>query len=195
MFAFFIRLLQYLGIHSEADCDDGVLHVPSKQILLGTYRKSSGKEEAALIAQYADGVNVSWHLPCQSLTPDASVSSCYPGSPLQRSDVCTAQESKLCFRGIHDWIVSDSEIASALRMGDFLILTGGDHFDIHYDVSHLDRRIPSVLEKLRLLLKETYNVENLRPVAFRVHTVGPMDGYGVNYYRAAASALNRTVRY
>jgi hypothetical protein len=91
-------------------------------------------------------------------------------------------------------LISDSEVDNALRLGESLILNGGDHFDIHYDVSHLERRVPSIVKKLRLLLRETYNVDNIHPIAFRVNTAGPMDGHGVNLYRSPALALNRTVR-
>ena len=106
-----------------------------------------------------------------------------------------AQKLSHCFRGVHDDIISDEEIDNALRLGNNLILDGGDHFTIHYNVSHLERKIPTTMEKIQALLQETYHVNQdaVEPVAFRVYTVGPMDAHGVNLYRSPAWTLNRTV--
>ena len=100
---------------------------------------------------------------------------------------------------MHDGIISEHEVESALQMGNTLIVNGGDHFDIHYDTSHLEHQVPSIVQKLATLLQTTYHVFHedqqfhLKPVAFRVNTVGPMGGHGVNLFRPPASTLNRTV--
>jgi hypothetical protein len=175
---------------SNQNCNDGVLHIPAKHVLLGNYMHSSTKEEAVRLKPFAGGINVSWALPCHGVD-DANISRCYPGAAA--AEECAASSSPLCFRGVHDNILSDREVDDALRLGNYLILNGGDHFDVHYDVSSLERRIPSIVEKLRLLLRETYKVDSLHPVAFRVNTAGPMDGHGVNLYRSPALTLNQTV--
>jgi hypothetical protein len=229
-------------------CDDGVLHIPSRQVLLGTYLQSAKKEEAKRLRPFATGVNVSWFLPCQpivhfsnSRSNNQAVHNFQSYSPFSflfpnfasmqssnedlapptlknttttcdqddvaakteegRSDVDYAfhAPSGSCFRGVHDGMISEQEVESALRMGNILIVNGGDHFDIHYDTSHLEHHVPSIVEKLTTLLQTTYHVIHedqqfhLQPVAFRVNTVGPMDGHGVNLYRPPASTLNRTV--
>lgn len=134
-----------------------------------------------------------WSLPCHDVLDD-SISRCYPGSRVQTDGECAAAPlaNQQCFRGVHDNIVPDLEVDNALRLGNYLILNGGDHFDVHYDISLLEERIPSTLEKLKLLLRERYNVENIHPVAFRVNTAGPMDGQSVNLYRSPALTLNQT---
>jgi hypothetical protein len=166
--------------------------------MVRNYIQTSNDEEADLLEPFMTGINLSWSLPCYP-TPfgDFVASDCSSGiSP--RNDECSRDDATTdanrCFRGVHDNLISESEVDNALRLGNSLILNGGDHFDIHYDVSHLERRVPSIVKKLRLLLQETYNVDNIHPVAFRVNTVGPMDGHGVNLYRSPALALNQTVR-
>ena len=182
---------RFLGLNSEAECDDGVLHIPARHVLLTNFLQSPTEEEAIQLRPYATGINVTWFMPCEPLR-ETSAFACYPGSP--SSDTCKSEAANLCFRGVHDNIVSDTDIDNALRLGNYLILQGGDHFDIHYDTSHLEQRIPLIINKLRMLLLERYNMNGIQPVAFRVNTVGPMDGYGVNLYRSPALTLNQTVR-
>ena len=182
---------------TSENCDDGVLHIPAKQVLLESYIQSASPEEAALNKLFARGVNVSWFLPCQPLTDAYSLLKASPvcENSIQQVNSHGVDTSK-CFRGVHDSIASDAEIDTALRLGNNLIVDGGDHFTIHYDVSHLRQRIPTLLEKLQTLLDETYHVQqdSIEPFAFRIYTVGPMDAHGVNLYRSPAFTLNRTVR-
>ena len=188
---------------SSADlaCDDGVLHFPAKQVLLGSYLHSANAEEAALTKPFASGVNVSWFFPCQPLPGEELLPKASPvcmnsiEQHQSHEEELLPQKPSNCFRGVHDDIVSDEEIDSALRLGNNLIVDGGDHFTIHYDVSHLQQRIPTLLEKLQALLHENYHVAHnaINPVAFRVYTVGPMDAHGVNLYRSPSWTLNRTV--
>jgi hypothetical protein len=178
------HIFQFLfSFQYSAKCDEGVLHIPALFVL---------KEEVAAIEPFADGVNVSWFLPCEPLQ-DIAAASCYPLSSDSHLDLCTGRIPKTCFRGVHDKVVTDVEVNDALRMGNSLIVDGGDHFDIHYEISFLEQRVPSILDKLRDILRDQYNVNGIRPVAYRVNTVGPMDGYGVNLYRSPALTLNQTV--
>ena len=182
---------------SSEDCGDGVLHIPAKQVLLESYLHSTSPEEAGLIKPFALGVNVSWFFACQPLTDNYSLSEVSPVCENSIEQVNShGTDTSKCFRGVHDDLVSDEEIDTALRLGNNLILDGGDHFTIHYDVSHLRQRMPTLLEKLQTLLEETYHVQqdSIEPIAFRVYTVGPMDAHGVNMYRSPAFTLNRTVR-
>lgn len=161
------------------------------------------------------GVDKIWNIPCfnppnnfeskfggEATTP---ISRCYPGwnsasqphtSDKQKecpiTDLATSATSH-CFRGVHDDVISKYEVDQTLRLGNSLILNGGDHFDVHYDVSHLNQRIPSVVTKLERLLHERYNQSHFQPVAFRVQTAGPMDFHGVNLFHTSALTLNQTV--
>ena len=98
-----------------------------------------------------------------------------------------------CFRGVHDDLISTGEVEQTLRLANFLILNGADHFDIHYDISHLEVTIPSIVQKLRDLLDSRYGRRDMNPAAFRIIATGPMDFVGVNLYQKAALALNQTV--
>lgn len=188
------RIFQFLfGFQSSTKCDEGVLHIPALYVLLGTYLHSPNEEEVAAIEPFANGINVSWFLPCEP-RQDIAATSCCSLSSDSHLDICTESIPKTCFRGVHDKVVTDVEVDNALRMGNSLIVEGGDHFDIHYEMSFLEQRIPSILDKLRDILRDQYNVNGIRPVAYRVYTVGPMDGYGVNLYRSPALTLNQTVR-
>jgi hypothetical protein len=149
-----------------------------------------------------------WKFPCyhpqiHSKTK-SEISQCYPGwkdiSPPNSTSVNKSEcpnraiePSHQCFRGIHDDIISKNEIDQAIGLGHIMIRAGGDHFDVHYDVSNLQQQIPTVVTKLQGLLQEQYHVFNVQPVAFRIHTVGPMDLYGVNLFQPHAATLNQTV--
>jgi hypothetical protein len=188
------RIFQFLfSRQSSTKCDEGVLHIPALHVLLGIYLHSPNEEEVAAVEPFANGINVSWFLPCEPLQ-DIEATSCCPLSSDSHLDICTESAPKTCFRGVHDNVVTDVEVDNALRMGNSLIVDGGDHFDIHYEISFLEQRIPSILDKLRDILRDQYNLNGIRPVAYRVNTVGPMDGYGVNLYRSPALTLNQTVR-
>ena len=206
------RVRNLLGLYSESNCDDGVLHIPAKHVISNTILHSSS-EEGALLAPLRDGVDKIWNIPC--LDPHNSdstagdnvspISRCYPGwnndPPSYRNDAeneyssldRTASSRNKCFRGVHDDVISKYEVEETLRLGNFLILNGGDHFDLHYDVSYLLQRIPTVVTKLQRLLHERYNQSQLQPVAFRIQTAGPMDFYGVNLFQTSALTLNQTV--
>lgn len=208
------RLWQVLGLYSETNCDDGVIHIPAKHVLTNNYMYSS-PEEAALLEPFRYGVDKIWRIPCHqppmdvSATSSSPISRCYPGwntvtmdrrneteTEIEIENECpnmAIQAEHACFRGVHDDIISMHEVDQALGLGNHLILTGGDHFDVYYDVSYLNQRIPSVVSKLQRLLRERYNQYNIQPVAFRIHTAGPMDFYGVNLFQGPALTLNQTV--
>jgi hypothetical protein len=207
------RVWQALGLFSGANCDDGVVHIPAKHVISNSILHSS-LEEAALLEPFHHGVDKIWNIPCYNppnfeskiggevTTP---ISRCYPGwnssshphkidaqKECPNTDSATSPTSH-CFRGVHDDVISKYEVDQTLRLGNSLILNGGDHFDVHYDVSHLNQRIPSVVTKLERLLHERYNQSQFQPVAFRVQTAGPMDFYGVNLFQTSALTLNQTV--
>jgi len=184
--------------NTTTDCSDGVLHIPSKRVLYSEIEVGQWR---------VPGVNVSWFMPCSGRTferdvKETSSEEC-PSSLESKDDFekCAEDRSQnRCFRGIHDDFVGRLEIDAALKMGDFLIRNGGDHFDIHYDSRYL-QTIPSIIKKVTCLLETTYlkqrehsqkatsygeclksnsaTTGNLRPVAFRVLTTGPMDGHNV----------------
>lgn len=171
------RVLRYLGrpVH---DCSDGVVHVPSPP-------------EAG---QWM-GSNRSWFFSCRPpLSVNKTLSSCYPGWSDIAADACPVTE-RSCFRGVHDNVISFAEVMEIVRFGANLIARGGDHFDILYDTDHLQRRLPSVVDKLYHILRDDYLIDHpqLRPVAYRVSAVAPMDGDGVPLYGLKA-AQTQTIR-
>ena len=201
------------------DCSLGVLHIPAKDVLIDSFLESPTNEAASLWEPYVMGlgINVSWFMPCHAPTNVTLPSACQSHPELRKipDDSCSMQEDDKdvvqrhyhqnqedrCFRGVHDNVVSDQAVGEILRMGAQLIQEGGDHFDIHDDVSILDIHVPSVLHTIRDLLRDTYAVPgNLVPVAFRVNAVGPMDGSGVHLHGTYGHAsdfllrlLNKTV--
>lgn len=171
---------------SSVDCADGVLHIPAQHVISSSFRNSPTTDMTdALLPYRQHGVNVSWFLPC-SVPPEATkTSSCYPGES-ERPETC----SQMCFRGIHDGLVSETQVNDALRMGAELIEAGGDHFDIHNDVSLLSKWIPGVVATISDLLRNDYRVATyLAPVAFRVSISLPMDGNGVPLYGQKSTNL------
>jgi hypothetical protein len=199
-------------LFSETNCDDGVVHIPAKHAISNNILHSS-LEEAALLEPFHNGVDKIWNIPCynppnseSSVGGDVTpISRCYPGwnssslphktdsqEECPTADTSTSSPNN-CFRGVHDDVISKHEVDQTLRLGNYLILNGGDHFDVHYDVTHLHQRIPSVVTKLQRLLRERYNQSQFQPVAFRVQTAGPMDFYGVNLFQTPALTLNQTV--
>jgi len=188
-------LVRWQSRPGNTDCSDGVLHIPP------TFQNVN--------------IDKSWFFPCKPIPRTAEAlpshpSSCYPGTLSDdENNVCKDDETTpdrpngRCFRGIHDDFMTKKEIADALRMGSTLISMGGDHMDIHYDVTFLEAKLPSLVKKVRALLRDTYHIPasqdlNLQPVAYRVNAVGPMDGEGVPMYGLAAAShpllrlLNRT---
>ena len=79
-------------------------------------------------------------------------------------------------------------------MGSALIQNGGDHFDVHYDIDYLEKRLPITMKKLRNILEDNYHMKDssVQPVAFRVLTTGAMDGHEVSSHQYALSTLNQT---
>ena len=173
--------LQFWQKQQTVDCSEGVVHIPAKTVLIDSFFESNTEEESAFWEPYALGVNVSWFLQCN---PPANMGHCQAQLP---PDSCQATDSPRslspnarCFRGIHDNIITDHEVGDALRMGAELIQAGGDHFEIHENVILLQDRLPTVLDTIRNLLRDTYMVQGkIQPVAFRVNAVGPLDGNGV----------------
>jgi hypothetical protein len=170
------------------DCSDGVLHLPSPAVMADQFLASKTIEDIAMWDAFTKGINTTWFMPCHppSGTQVFSGDCCSAavknkGSFHRQRDKNTSESSRLCFRGVHDGLVSERHVEEALRLGAHLIAKGGDHFDIHYDVKILKDRLPSVLITLRNLLRNIYNVtdKRLEVVAFRVNAVGPMDGEGV----------------
>jgi hypothetical protein len=188
------RLLEFAGYMSSTDCSDGVLHIPAPSVFINQFVKSDSVEEMTMLEPFVtNGVSVSWFMPCQ--VPPEVQSSCYPGVPGVDAGVCSAASSNLCFRGVHDDFILEHDVEYALGMGSQLIQNGGDHFDIHYDTTHLEQWIPNVVTKLKHLLEDTYHVhESLDPVAFRVSAAVPIDGDGVPIYASnnLTPILNRT---
>ncbi|CAB9530321.1 expressed unknown protein [Seminavis robusta] len=196
----------YTSISSEnqpeldVDCSDGVVHVPTKTVLVDSFFEASTKGQAAFWEPYLLGVNVSWFMPCN---PPINASTMCQSPTRQQQEMTTTtnkdqstdddacpisedpqhMEDHKCFRGIHDNLITDQDIGETLRMGAELIQVGWDHFDIHYDaryLRHLEGRLPALLETIRSLLRDTYRVGSnhtkLKPVAFRVSASGPLDG-------------------
>jgi hypothetical protein len=213
---------QKMMMHKKkmTDCSKGVLHIPTKRMLLEDYSaRSSSVQEKTMFQEYSLGVNISWFMPCSDRRPlhlqqqNQQLLECMQQTN-DKTDIideqgeCPANRQMIydkCFRGIHDNLIQDKEIMTALMMGDALINDGGDHFDVQFDVSLLQRWIPSIVQKVRNLLDVTYlaHLHNntipledekelpnesssssklnttIQPVAFRILTTGPMDGHDV----------------
>jgi hypothetical protein len=150
------------------DCSDGVLHIPARQ----TFSERRAKRETMLPQ------NTSWFFPCSQQFLQLSCAS--------NRDTCSSS-TVTCFRGIHNDFLDSKEVDDVLTTGKILILNrGGDHFDVHYNVEYLQKRHPEVVMKLALLLRNTYNVLDARPVAYRIHAMAPMDG-DILWYKDAGA--------
>ena len=178
------------------DCADGVLHIPSRQLLYESVMTIDQKEYDVL-EPYVTGVNVSWFFPCRVPENIEYISECFPGS---NTSSCST-ESDRCFRGVHDGMVSSKEVIGALQLGGHLIQQGGDHIEIHRNISLLSEWIPSVVTTLEDLLRTQYKLQgHWQPVAFRISVALPMDGTGVRLYGYMMEDLlertfNRTVSF
>jgi len=156
------------------NCAKGVLHIPSKFVVLEEYLKASSQREMDALENYIAGVNVTWFMPCHAVDyKDRSQNvSSYPGSSMYFN--------RKCFRGVHDGLLTGDSVESALQMGEALIKAGSDHFDIREDVHMLTEMTPRLLEAVELLLKDVYGLsEYLFPVAYRIHVTLPMDAKDV----------------
>jgi len=192
------RMLSWIRRNgTEIDCADGVLHIPSKHLL---FESSNAmfltQQDFAVLGPYVAGVNVSWVYPCSVPEEVEALSGCFP---LSHASTCAAAETNACFRGVHDGMVSSKEVDRTLRLAAHLIEEGGDHIEIHRDVSLLSEWIPSVMSTLDDLLHSQYHLEGQwDPIAFRISVALPMDGTGVRLYGYMADSLlertfNRTV--
>ena len=203
---------------SDADCSQGVLHVPSKTVLVESYFESSThRDHGALWEPYVLGVNVSWFLPCNfpentttlttKTTTSQQSSSVDTLAKQLPEESCDARQQDgnnhpdvpqpRCFRGIHDNMISDQEVGETLRLGSQLIHEGWDHFDIHYNKTLLlQEHLPTLLQTIRSLLQETYLLRegSIQPVAFRVSAVGPLDGSGVTLHGSHNQNSNYLLR-
>jgi len=198
-----------MGQTDAVDCSDGVLHIPAQSVLINQFVKTKSRQEVAMLEPFvSDGVQASWFLTCQpppainANEDQQQQSSCYPGSPTVDKGVCFSSNRR-CFRGVHDDLVSEREVALAIAMGARLIRSGGDHFDIHYNTDFLSDWVPTVLTKLKQLLRDTYHLSNsdssnntrlLEPVAFRISAAAPMNADGVPIYSPGemTPVLNRS---
>ena len=190
------------GSTASADCSDGVLHIPAKHVLQSHYSASSVDQEISL-REYKNGVDLSWFMPCSEHSLEDAEEQCdmeeidnQENIQSEQPNTCLQQRNlNRCFRGVHDNFVGEGEIHKALAIGDFFAENGGDHFDVYKNVALLNRMVPSIVKKVGKLLSTTYlspqlqntnesdgkwtKNSNLRPVAFRVLTTGPMDGHDV----------------
>lgn len=168
-----------VGNASPVDCSDGVLHIPAVRVLRHNYQRRSPNSEAGLILEpYANGVNVSWIMPCDT--------------PVVERE-CQV-DSETCFRGVHDGWVPDDDVESAIRLGADLIYRGGDHFDIYDNVAVLHARLPHLVQRVRNVLGQ-YNSSLLEPVAFRVNVALPMDATDVKGEKSSkflAQTINKS---
>lgn len=149
-------------LENRFDCGDAVLHIPSVEILSDRYsatnsrsvrvqqklrqigdqigdlaetvRNTATKQDASarrsmlLHGPYKNGVDVEWPTPCVSQGYDAGRQS--PGV------------EQTCFRGVHDKIITQKEVDSALKMAADIISRGGDHLQIRRDTTKLEYSIP-----------------------------------------------------
>ena len=153
---------------SNENCADGVLHIPSVDILALT-------ANGTLKSPYSKGVNVSWYHPCVLFeTPE---STCILRREVKHSNETCQDDPRepSCFRGIHDGIITDTEVDNLIQLGASLIKSGGDHLDIYDDTTALSSSSPSVISKLESLLRSKYFLLPLSPVAFRINVVLPFD--------------------
>jgi hypothetical protein len=173
------------------DCADGVVHIPSKHLLFEASNDVTlSQDEYDALEPYMAGVNLSWFHACSIPDELESVSECFPG---KNTSTCST-EKNACFRGVHDGVVSSRQVDRTLRLAGHLIEQGGDHIEIHRNVSLLSEWIPSVVDTLDDLLHRQYHLEGKwEPVAFRISVALPMDGTGVRLYgNMADSLLERT---
>ena len=167
-----------------------MLHIPPKHLIFDKLDDiATTRSDYEALEPYLQGVNVRWFHQCRTPDDAGTVSDCFPGSSRMSRD----SGATTCFRGVHDGMLSSNEVDMALRMGAYLVEEGGDHVEIRYDVSVLEKWIPSVITTLKDLLGNQYYLQGQwNPVAFRVSVALPMDLTGVRLY-SADSLLERTI--
>lgn len=181
------QVLQKFGLLWDEDCGDGVLHIPARHVALDKYLQASTKKSAELLRPFKEGFNVSWTLPCDS-TRVADPHQCR-ATDVDECVIDSSSRAK-CFRGVHDNVLSVKDTTDVLLFGNFLVQQqGSDNFNVFY-ATHLERKLPEVMQKLKLLLHERYDLSELEPLIFRITSTGPADGYGVDPH---SMALNQTV--
>ena len=67
---------------------------------------------------------------------------------------------RLCFRGVHDNLIEDTELYKLLNIGMFLIENGGRYSQIYNNTDFLLENAGSVYEKIYALLTTRYNLKN-----------------------------------
>jgi len=192
------------------DCADEVLHIPSVSHL------QADSSNSALDPIYfaKNGVNASWNIHCK--IPPAQPNQTYDSNscfPVKRHTDKTCSENKegksknieesiaipQCFRGVHDGMISQSEVQSVLLMARNLINNGSTHLDIHTNTSYLQEYVPSVIAKLKHMLSDRYKVGNTyHPTAFRVSITLPIDPEKWSFqsrYSNFTDAINLKVRW
>jgi hypothetical protein len=181
--------------NTGVDCSDGVLHIPPTKGFW-SYKNINSDDK---FFDHVFGVDRSWFFPCVPV-PLRSMhdTRCVADASEETRQNCPAEvingipESprEQCFRGVHDGLIGSGEIHEVSRMGHYLIEKGGDHFDVHYDIDFLHRRLFGPIRTLKQLLHERYHQNDPRPVAFRILTTAPMDVHGVR--AKYPSTLNHT---
>lgn len=180
------------------DCNNGVLHIPPIHILEDLDRNATVDEELIKLGlndvfhPYRHGVNISWFHECASENPPKStcvLQRQYPSSEEddtgevdQNNDTCVEVRSAVkpqlppvaCFRGVHDGMITDSEVESVLDLGALMISKGGDHLTIYNDVEQLIENIPTVVKKLESLLRTKYATPPIQPVAYQISVASPI---------------------
>ena len=155
-----------------------------------------------------EAIRTSGNFTCPSEDPAGStVSACRPEGGIE----CATTENQFdafqkssnsqgsCFRGVHDGIITQSEVQNVLFIAFSLIASGGDHVKIRRDVQNLLEPAPSIQKKLEDLLRQSYGVTGkIHPVAFRVSAALPMDGSSLQFIHGQKKstlvrAVNNTV--
>lgn len=193
-----IAAILRLHLHKEQDCGDGVLHIPSQEEAIKVLQTTNSQQAASNLEPFVTkGFSHSWWFPCvsppnprvylQCLDPDKRI---WPPPGMFSRATNASDAIPLCFRGVHDDVLDEKDVARAVELGSSLISEGGDHFDIHDSTTLLHHRLPAIVERLSNLLVRQYNISHqTQPVAFRVNAIGPMDGTNVLFGSKSTSPL------
>ena len=171
---------------TRMDCADGVLHVPSVEQLVQIYESDSNVTSDT---PYSKGVNVSWYHSC--VLSESPSSTCILRREVGLSNH-TCQEGPKepsCFRGIHDGMITNTEVDGLLELGASLVQNGGDHLTIYDDATALQASSPSIVSKLETLLRTQYFLPKLNPVAFRIHLALPFDRAAIHKHSMSKTRL------
>lgn len=170
------RLSEFMGARPLSDdCGDGVLHIPSRRVILD--QLVSSQFPKLLIAPVVQdimlrGLDKTWFFDCQGIPGDGNNRKQAVNKTGQSSTPVTSQ----CFRGIHDDFLPSSHIKKVIDAGARMILQGGDHYDI-YRATEVPESLEPIFEKTKEYLQQVYSVlDTIHPVAFRIGAEGSMDG-------------------